>query len=256
MVEYKKYITQFQIKSGFIGKEKIQEYLDKYSLINTIFSSGPTIPYLLDLTTLTYPLMCDSAEKILGIKAAEFMKNGIKAYVENIHPDDRDIFHYRIIPDFQRIRCSRPLKQITRLRFTFDYRFKKPNNEYIHCLEQLIILETDQYKNPLLNFGTVTDISDYKRDNNMLGTVSLLNDKNEYETIYSKNYTSESAIIYTNREMDIIRLLAKGLSSKAIADKISISSHTVDKHRRNMLKKANMNNTQELVYDALKQGWL
>ena len=76
------------------------------------------------------------------------------------------------------------------------------------------------------------------------------------ETIYSKNYSSDSSIIYTNREMDVIRLLAKGLSSKAIASRLNISSHTVDKHRRNMLKKASKNNTQELVHDALKQGWL
>ena len=200
--------------------------------------------------------MCESAERILGTPASEFIKGGIKAYVENIHPDDVNIFHYRIIPDFQRIRYSRPVNQITRLRFTFDYRFKKPNNEYIHCLEQLIILETDELKNPLLNFGTVTDISNYKRDNNMLGTVSILNGANEYETIYTRNYTSESDIIYTNREMDIIRLLAKGLSSKAIAERLKISSQTVDKHRRNMLQKANKKNTHGLVYDALKQGWL
>lgn len=256
MVDYKKYITQFQVKTGPLENDKIQEYLNKYNLINSLFASGPTVPYLLDLTTLSYPFMCNSADKILGIPASVLMKKGIKAYVENIHPEDVDIMHYKVIPDFQRIRYSRPYKQVKKLRFTFDYRFKAANNKYIHCLEQVVIVEADKDKNPLLNFGIVTDISEYKKDNTIIGTVSILNKSNEYETIYSRYYNSNNSLIYTKREMDIIRLLAKGLSSKAIATKFNISSHTVDKHRRNMLKKANMKNTQELVHDALKEGWL
>lgn len=154
------------------------------------------------------------------------------------------------------MRLSKPRHQVKKLRFTLNYRFNHPTKGYINCLEQVMILETDKNDNIILNFGIITDISEYKNDNSIIGTVSNLNKTNEYEIIYTKNYSSSHPIIYTNRKMDIIRLLAKGLSSKAIAAKINISSQTVDKHRRNMLKKAKMNNTQELVYDALKQGWL
>ena len=230
--------------------------MDKYSMLNTMFASGPTVPYILNLTTLMYPLMCKSAEKILGVPASDFMNYGVKTLFERMHPQDVEILYNNIIPDFKKLRLSRPRKQVKRLRFTINYRFNHPTKSYIHCLEQVMILETDKKDNIILNFGIITDISAYKKDNSMIGTVSILNKSNEYETIYTRNYNSNSPVIYTNREMDIIRLLAKGLSSKAIAAKINISSQTVDKHRRNMLKKAKMNNTQELVYDALKQGWL
>ena len=115
-------------------------------------------------------------------------------------------------------------------------------------------MEVDKNKNPLLCFGIVTDISDFKKDNIIIGTISLLNGENEYETIYTKNYSNEKPILYTKREMDVIRLLAKGFSSKHIAERLNISDQTVDKHRRNMLRKAQMKNTQELVVDAIRQG--
>lgn len=221
-----------------------------------MFASGPTVPYIFNPSTLKYLLMCKSAEKILGVPASDFMNHGIKTLFDQTHPHDRKIIYSKIIPDFIKLRQSRPKHQTKKLRFTLNFRFNHPSKKYIHCLEQAMILETDDDDNIILNFGIITDISEYKKDNSMIGTVSILNKSNEYEIIYTKNYSTNDPIIYTNREMDIIRLLAKGLPSKAIAIKLHISSQTVDKHRRNMLKKASMNNTQELVYDALKQGWL
>lgn len=54
------------------------------------------------------------------------------------------------------------------------------------------------------------------------------------------------------REREIVRLLAKGLSSKKIAYKLGISVHTVDTHRRNMLRKTGSTNTAQLVMNAGK----
>jgi DNA-binding CsgD family transcriptional regulator len=256
MVDIKKFITQIQYDRAVLGKEVLEGYLNKYSQINTLYSSGPAVPFLLNMTNHAYPFFCEASERILGIPASDFMTKGLRAFIMRVHPDDLNIFHYRIVPDFRRVRVTRSVKQVNKLRYTFDFRFKNGSDHYIHCLQQMIFLEVDNNKNPLLCFGTVTDISDFKRENIIIGTMSLLNDKNEYETIYSKNYSSEISMLYSNREMDVIRLLAKGLSSKEIAIKLNISSQTVDKHRRNMLQKAQMKNTQELVVEAIRQGWL
>ena len=51
----------------------------------------------------------------------------------------------------------------------------------------------------------------------------------------------------SNRERDIIRLLVLNYSSKDIADKLDISSNTVDTHRRNILKKLHISSTGELI---------
>ena len=79
-------------------------------------------------------------------------------------------------------------------------------------------------------------------------TAMLLNNNNEYETIYYNNFSQKllnSGI--SNRERDIIRLLVLNYSSKAISSKLNINPHTVDTHRRNILKKLNISSTGELI---------
>jgi two-component system, NarL family, nitrate/nitrite response regulator NarL len=51
----------------------------------------------------------------------------------------------------------------------------------------------------------------------------------------------------TRREKEILQLLAKGLTSNEIAEKLFLSTFTVDTHRRNMLQKFNVHNTQALI---------
>jgi two-component system response regulator LytT len=68
------------------------------------------------------------------------------------------------------------------------------------------------------------------------------------ETIKSKFQN----IPLTDREIEIIQLLILGNTSKEIAEKLCISKNTVDTHRRNILEKVNVNNTNELTIFFLK----
>lgn len=58
----------------------------------------------------------------------------------------------------------------------------------------------------------------------------------------------------SEREIEIIKLLADGLSSKEIADKLFISSRTVETHKNNIISKLNLKNNVELVKYAIKHG--
>lgn len=58
----------------------------------------------------------------------------------------------------------------------------------------------------------------------------------------------------SNREMEIIRLIAEGLTNKEIADKLFLSTHTVNTHRKNIMQKLGIGNTAGLVMYALKEG--
>jgi DNA-binding NarL/FixJ family response regulator len=51
----------------------------------------------------------------------------------------------------------------------------------------------------------------------------------------------------TEREIEILRLLAKGNSSADIAESLHLSTHTVNTHRKNILRKLDMSSTVELV---------
>ncbi len=60
----------------------------------------------------------------------------------------------------------------------------------------------------------------------------------------------------TDREIDIIRLISEGLSNKLIADKLELSTHTVNTHRKNIMTKLNLPNTAGIVMFAVKNNLL
>lgn len=60
----------------------------------------------------------------------------------------------------------------------------------------------------------------------------------------------------TDREIDIIRGIAEGLSNKLIADKLKLSTHTVNTHRKNIMSKLGVNNTAGVVMFAVKNQLL
>ena len=60
----------------------------------------------------------------------------------------------------------------------------------------------------------------------------------------------------TAREKEILRLVVAGYTSKAMADKLNLSSRTVDHHRARLLQKLNMKNTVDLVNFAVRNGFV
>jgi two-component system response regulator NreC len=58
----------------------------------------------------------------------------------------------------------------------------------------------------------------------------------------------------TTREQEVLELLAEGSSNEDIADKLSISRHTVARHRENLMRKLEMHSRSELVKYAIRKG--
>lgn len=59
----------------------------------------------------------------------------------------------------------------------------------------------------------------------------------------------------TNREQEVLRLIARGLNNQQIADKLFISPRTVDTHRTNIMQKLNIHDAANLVKYALENGY-
>ncbi len=60
----------------------------------------------------------------------------------------------------------------------------------------------------------------------------------------------------TARELDIIKLLAEGNTSKDISEILSISKNTVDTIRKNMISKSGTKNISQLIRISVERGWL
>lgn len=75
-----------------------------------------------------------------------------------------------------------------------------------------------------------------------------------YKIYVSKKQRVEITPEFTDREREIIELCRNGLLSKQIADRLYISSRTVDNHKNNIFRKLGINSTMEMVQYALKNG--
>tara|TARA_B100000508_G_scaffold141026_1_gene145309 strand:- start:96119 stop:96757 length:639 start_codon:yes stop_codon:yes gene_type:complete len=64
----------------------------------------------------------------------------------------------------------------------------------------------------------------------------------------------ESEPNLTNREIEVVKMISKGFTSKEIGEHFGISSRTVDTHRYNILKKLNLPNSAQLGIWAKDKG--
>ncbi|CAM1353521.1 response regulator [Tenacibaculum halocynthiae] len=62
-------------------------------------------------------------------------------------------------------------------------------------------------------------------------------------------------VILSNREKEILQLIATGKTSKEIADVLFIAKTTVDTHRKNMIRKLNLSNGNELIKYAIDKKY-
>ena len=69
------------------------------------------------------------------------------------------------------------------------------------------------------------------------------------------NYNKATEIAHlTPTEIEIVKLIAQGLTAKEIASRKHISFHTVMSHRKNIFKKLSINNSPELIMYAIRTG--
>jgi two-component system response regulator NreC len=60
----------------------------------------------------------------------------------------------------------------------------------------------------------------------------------------------------TERESEVLRLVARGHSNKEIASQLSVTVKTIEMHKANAMRKLGLHGRIELVRYALHQGWL
>ncbi|MBM2825356.1 MAG: DNA-binding response regulator [Dehalococcoidales bacterium] len=76
------------------------------------------------------------------------------------------------------------------------------------------------------------------------------------DRITSKDDDESTTMGLHQRELDILKLAARGLSNKQIAEEIDISQRTVQTHMSHIFRKLEVGSRTEAVLHALRQGWL
>ena len=183
--------------------------------------------------------------ELLGYSADEFDSQLVHNF---FHPEDKDMV-LRIIEASVRYAIDNHLSQDAHLYLT--YRVRKKNGEYIKVLRQSSVFETDEKGRLISNLSLLSDIS-------------YMNTSNSVEWRFDANGVDEEAFkkyighqyegIFSPRQLEIIKGISEGLSSEEIGEVLFISKHTVDTHRRKILKISGCKNALELVAFCKENG--
>lgn len=207
-----------------------------------------------DLSRCEFLYASKNLKYLTGYSCQDVKRDKIIISPETIHHDDFDKV-FIMFEDLFNACFSIPASDRASYKFSNTYRMRKANGEFIWLLHEFSFLKFDVEGKPLIALSQAKDITSIK-ENDMLNLwVGKYDETGNYSIELSKKYLTRPALQnISKRELEILKLISNGFSSKQIAERLHISLHTVNTHRQNMLQKANASSSGELVGLATKWG--
>ncbi|MBE8722225.1 LuxR C-terminal-related transcriptional regulator [Sphingobacterium pedocola] len=227
---------------------------DILQLISEIFVVGNYYYYLIDIMTkeLSHhlPNICD----IHGFDAIPIH---LQQIIDLIHPEDiqfvlraEELCYGKIV--------QIGAKHVKSLKSGYCFRMRMADGSYHLFHHQAVSLVVDKQNRIAKSLNIHTDIQHLTQQNNYIATIIGINGRTDFHQIdlstRPAKHGQKSPL--TKRELEILPLIAKGLSSTAIAQRLGISVQTVRVHRKNILKKTETTTSGSMIKKCIEEGLL
>lgn len=228
--------------------------LEAHKEILNVFHIGEYYHFFFNIKQTCFDYFSPNVTRVLGYEVEEI---DVPFFIGNIHPDDQPWFlnfESKVAEFFLNL----TYEQIPKYKVSYDYRIKKKCGEYIRVLQQILTVNFDKDGRLLRTLGIHTNISHLKSPDVSGGRPSLsfigLDGEPSFYNVEVKDLFSKSELTLTNREREVLCLIVNGKKSAEIADHLYISKHTVDTHRKNLLRKTKTETTAKLITHSIKNG--
>lgn len=229
----------------------LSEKLKKRDFLTRSFADIADFPlavgqgmYILDLIKKEIPFQ-KGISQFLGYKPDEFTFAHV---ISLIHPHDYDMVTRLLRASLQ---FASENDVSVELGYFVTYRIKHKNGTYIKILRQSNVFDADENGKIISNISVITDISFMDSSEKVQWKfIAPGLDQKKFKKYITKEYIG----FFSDRELEILKLLKGGITSTLISKKLFISKHTVDGHRRNMLRKSNCTNTIDLINFSVING--
>lgn len=197
--------------------------------------------YIFDWKTNSLPFK-KGVQKLLGYPDDLFTPEVLAGY---IHPDDAVRYTKLVKLTNEWIRELKPEPYTVEV--AIDYRVRHASGHYLKVMRQSTVFERCRNASPKSALNLITNLTGIKNETSVELAVTNLHTG---EVILENKVRPEGEYHFSARELEIIRMLKEGKTSETIAERLFISRHTVDTHRRNMLLKTGCKSTIELIHQA------
>jgi DNA-binding CsgD family transcriptional regulator len=241
-----------------VNKEDYADLLksiEQHPLSGDIVTIGPYFFMIGNVQTWKTLYISEGIEQITGYTMTEGFEMGPELLVRFTHADDYsfamqtnqkavEILYQQAPEDRPYFICS------------FYYRGLRKDGKVLSIQHQIFPIGFDIQGNPYIFAMILTDISHLNLPRNP-STVLFDRKRNHLQVIQPGDYfIAGKPVKFSKREKEVLRLLASGYSSKAIAEKLNLSFHTITTYRKRLLEKTEVKNTTELVNFAMVNALL
>ena len=189
-----------------------------------------------------------SFEQVTGFDSERLLSGSLEFLAQQLHPDDQPLL-LKVISRINRYLSLAPPSEKPYV--SYCYRLRTKDSGYIRVLHEWMRLARDPQGRLMYCLERCTDITHWQSERQV--TLSIHTPGAQPNITYTP-VAQERSVAFTQSEINVIRLLAQGLSSKQIAAELGIAFNTVNTYRRNMLRKSSVKNSTELVQLAYEQG--
>ncbi|WP_052444483.1 response regulator transcription factor [Flammeovirga sp. OC4] len=218
---------------------------------------GKSLHFLIDIENFSFTLLQNSGVKYEGPTSTTSLDYLFHDLDRFLVEEDKVIYRNAINFVFKKHLALFDEKDPFLFRSSFVFRIKRENERITSFLQHDIPIKIKNGKIKQF-FSVVTDISHslIEQDN----SISFYNmkSKEEHHFDLSEHHTKVTlpSLILSRRELEILQHVIKGLNTKEMAETLNISVETVNRHRKNMIKKNKKKNIIHLATEAFKQNLL
>lgn len=202
---------------------------------------------VMSLEKMSFLYTSKRSKEMLGIDSGIFNPAHLLAA---IHPDDIDKLSW---VNSQLLRVGGEMFQNEKgpALMSFTFRLRNASGDYMRILGQNYIFYSPKPEKAVFGIRVITNVGWCKLKNNCSHQY-VGNDISLFR--FPDECLLKTVPAFSPRELDILRLIEFGLSSKEIAEKLYLSINTVNTHRYNILKKSGKASIPELIYGLKDEG--
>lgn len=246
----------WEIYPETVGKEVAPvNVLAFEKLIAELFAVGEFYYYVLNMADSS---ISNAHENVLKLHGLETYPQRLEEIIALVHPED---IPFVIDAEKVSIKKIREIgwEHVLSLKESYCFRMKTGNGDYQLFHHQSLQIRQDEEGRVIQGINIHTNINHITPVNNHIVTVMGIGGRSDFHQINLKPEIKQlvsAPKILSKRELEILKLVAQGYSSKEIADMLFLSSYTVRTHRKNILRKTETKNGTELVKKCIEWGYL
>ncbi len=228
-------------------------YAEIYLKTNAI---GPSLYYIFELSSKRIVHVSGKTRQILGIESEELVG---KSFMGAVRFFSIPVLYkiVRTINQYYQYLKKQPAENHIKIKGSMYYPIKSATGERKYILQQNIPVVSNSEGQIMYTLNLFTEITHL--DKQCKFKAFLLDDSDENESKIVQSYKDEEPLLFFNiispAEQRVLECVAEGLTSIEIADKLFLSAHTVNNHKKNILKKTGMKSILEVIVKMKSEGW-